>query len=144
MRIAALSGKQLARFPSVNRLPGMRIDSECRQHTIRKIHSFLGGRAMRPRSLRSIISMLGIGTAVLCAAHLALMAKAASAPRFQLEEATIADVHRAIRTKEITAEQLVQLYFKRIEAYNGTCVKGDVDPVTGLMYGEITPVENAR
>ncbi len=62
---------------------------------------------MRPRSLRSTISMLGIGTAVLCAGHLALMAKAASAPRFHLEEATIADVHRAIRAKEITAEQLV-------------------------------------
>ncbi len=52
-------------------------------------------------------------------------------------------MHRAIRAKEITAEQLVQLYFKRIEAYNGTCVKGDVDPATGLMFGEITPVENA-
>ncbi len=71
------------------------------------------------------------------------LAKAASAPRFHLEEATIADVHRAIRAKEITAEQLVQLYFKRIEAYNGTCVKGEVDPATGLMFGEITPVENA-
>src|SRR5260370_10573035 len=98
---------------------------------------------MRPRSLRSTISMLGIGTAVLYAAHLALMAKATSAPRFHLEEATIADVHSAIRAKEITAEQLVRLYFKRIEAYNGTCVKGEVDPATGLMYGEITPVENA-
>src|SRR5262245_10705662 len=98
---------------------------------------------MCPRSLRSTISMLGIGTAVLCAAPLALVPKATSAPRFHLEEATIADVHRAIRAKEITAEQLIQLYFKRIEAYNGTCVKGDVDPATGLMFGEITPIENA-
>jgi Asp-tRNA(Asn)/Glu-tRNA(Gln) amidotransferase A subunit family amidase len=98
---------------------------------------------MHPRSLRSTIAMLGVGAAVLCATHLALLAKAASAPRFHLEEATIADVHRAIRAKEITAEQLVQLYFKRIEAYNGTCVKGEVDPSTGLMLGEITPIENA-
>src|SRR3954468_6410795 len=98
---------------------------------------------MRPRSLRSTISMVGIGTTVLCAAHLALMAKVASAPRFHLEEATIAEVHRAIRAKAITAEQLVQLYFKRIEAYDGTCVKGEVDPATGLMFGEITPIENA-
>src|SRR6478672_3419218 len=98
---------------------------------------------MRPRGLRSTISMLGIGATVLLAAHLALMADAASAPRFHLEEATIADVHRAIRAKEITAEQLVQLYFKRIEAFNGTCVKGEVDPATGLMMGEITPIENA-
>src|ERR1700675_4247662 len=98
---------------------------------------------MCARSVRSTISMLGIGTAVLYAAHLALVAKAASAPRFHLEEATIADVHRAIRAKEITAEQLVQHYFRRIAAYNGTCVKGEVDPATGLMLGEITPVENA-
>src|SRR6516225_1592572 len=95
------------------------------------------------RNLRSTISMLGVGTALLCASHLALVAKAAAAPRFHLEEATIADVHRAIRAKEITAEQLVQLYFKRIEAYNGTCVKRELDPATGLMFGEITPIENA-
>jgi len=37
----------------------------------------------------------------------------------------------------------VQLYFKRIEAYNGTCVKGDVDPATGLMLSDLTPIENA-
>jgi amidase len=95
------------------------------------------------RSLRSTISILWIGSAVLCAAQVLFTAKAVSAPRFHLEEATIADVHRAIRAKEITAEQLVQLYFKRIDAYNGSCVKGEVDPATGLMYGEITPVENA-
>ena len=87
--------------------------------------------------------MLGIGLAVLCAAHLALLAKAGSAPRFHLEESTIADAQRAIRAKEITAEQIVQLYFKRIEAYNGTCVKGDIDPATGLMLGDLTPIENA-
>jgi amidase len=98
---------------------------------------------MRARSLRSTITVLGAGAAALCAAHLAPATEAAAAPRFHLEEATIADVHRAIRAKEITAEQLVQLYFKRIGAYNGTCVKGEVDPATGLMFGEITPVENA-
>ena len=63
--------------------------------------------------------------------------------RFHLEEATIADVHRAIRARQITATQLVQLYLKRIEAYNGICVKGDVDPATGLMLGDLTPIENA-
>jgi len=71
---------------------------------------------MGPRRLGSTSSLFAIGVAVLCGAHLALMSSAASAPRFHLEEATIADVHRAIRAKEITAEQLVQLYFKRIEA----------------------------
>ena len=85
---------------------------------------------MRPRGLRSTISMLGIGSVVLFAAHLALMAQAASAPRFHLEVATIADVHRAIRAKEITAEQLVQLYFKRIEAFNGTWAKSIPQPAS--------------
>jgi hypothetical protein len=47
----------------------------------------------------------------------------AQSGRFHLEGATIAAVHRAIRAKQITATQLVQLYFKRIEAYNGVCVK---------------------
>src|SRR5580765_1414706 len=69
--------------------------------------------------------------------------QAGQASRFHLEEATIADVHRAIRVKQLTATQLVQYYFKRIEAYNGTCVKGGIDAATGLQLGEITPVENA-
>jgi amidase len=99
--------------------------------------------SMRARSLRSKIFLVSIGMAVLCAAHLALMPTAASGPQFHVEEATIADVQRAIRAREITAEQLVQLYFKRIAAYNGTCVKGEIDPATGLMLGEITPIENA-
>ncbi|MBI3939777.1 MAG: amidase [Acidobacteria bacterium] len=67
----------------------------------------------------------------------------AEAWRFHLEEATIADVHRAFKAKQLTATQLVNLYLKRIEAYNGTCVKGVVDPATGLQLGDITPVENA-
>jgi len=75
-------------------------------------------------------------------AHAPYHARAQS-PRFHLEEATIADVHRAIRANQLTATQLVQLYFKRIEAYNGTCVKGDLDPATGLMLGDLTPIENA-
>ena len=80
---------------------------------------------MRPRSLCSKIVMLGIGSAVLYAAHFALMAKAAFAARFHLEEATIADVHRAIRAKEITAHQLVQHYFKRIRLITAPALKAN-------------------
>src|SRR5262245_8235185 len=104
-------------------------------------HSILGGSSMHSRSLRSTIFVLGL--AVLYSALLPLMAEAAPAPRFHLEEATIADVHRAIRAKEITAVQLVQFYFKRIEAYGGRCVNGEIDRATGLMLGQITPIENA-
>ncbi|MBM4297625.1 MAG: amidase [Deltaproteobacteria bacterium] len=68
---------------------------------------------------------------------------AAQPRRFRLEEATIADVHRAIRAKQLTATQLVNHYLKRVEAYNGTCVKGAVDPATGFQLGDIEPIENA-
>ncbi len=40
--------------------------------------------------------------------------------RFHLQEATIADVHRAIREGQLTCRQLVQLYLNRARAYNGT------------------------
>ena len=39
--------------------------------------------------------------------------------RFQLEEATIPDVHRAIRERQITCRALVQAYVNRARAYNG-------------------------
>ncbi len=80
---------------------------------------------------------------VLAAAVLVETAIPASAQKFHLEEATIADIHRAIRAKQLTATQLVTLYLKRIEAYNGACVKGTPDPATGLMLGEVEPVEKA-
>src|SRR3954447_8845899 len=74
-----------------------------------------------------------------------LAANPASAQRgvLRLEEATIADVHRAIMARQLTASQLVNDYLKRIAAYNGTCVKGAVDPATGFQLGDIEPIENA-
>ena len=39
---------------------------------------------------------------------------------FHLQEATISDVHQAIRSGQITCQQLVQLYINRAKAYNGT------------------------
>src|SRR5437016_7368818 len=39
--------------------------------------------------------------------------------RFHLQEATIDDVHRAIREGRITCRGLVQLYINRAKAYNG-------------------------
>ena len=63
--------------------------------------------------------------------------------RFHLEDATIEDVHRAIKSGQITATKLVELYLKRIDAYNGRCVAGDIDPATGLQLGDISPIANA-
>jgi amidase len=42
-----------------------------------------------------------------------------SGARFHLQEATIDDVHAAIRSGQITCQGLVQMYIKRARAYNG-------------------------
>ena len=84
-----------------------------------------------------------LGLSALVAVFLGFGSPLASAQKFHLEEATIADIHRAIKARQINATQLVGLYLKRIEAYNGTCVKGAVDPATGYLLGDIEPVEKA-
>jgi len=59
--------------------------------------------------------------------------------RFHLQEARIADIQRAILSKEISSVGLVELYLKRIKAYNNACVN---EPA-GLL-GLITTVPHAR
>src|SRR5260370_9409144 len=52
--------------------------------------------------------------------------------KFHLQEATIDDVHRAIREGQITCRGLVQLYISRAKAYNGVAgefVTKDAAPV---------------
>jgi len=60
----------------------------------------------------------------------------ADAPgKFHLEEATITDIQNAIMARQLTSEALVNLYLKRIKAYDGTCVKqpqGILGPVTTI------------
>src|SRR5665213_2638875 len=59
--------------------------------------------------------------------------------RFHLEEATIADVHRAIRTRQITCRGLIQLYVNRARAYNGASNRlvtrdgATIPPVPGVI-----------
>ena len=74
-------------------------------------------------------------SAFLVAVFLGFWSPLASAQKFHLEEATIVDIHRAIMARQINATQLVNLYLKRIEAYNGTCVKGAVDPAAAQGRG---------
>jgi Asp-tRNA(Asn)/Glu-tRNA(Gln) amidotransferase A subunit family amidase len=62
---------------------------------------------------------------------------AAAADKFHLQEATIADIQRAIMNKEITSTELVKLYLNRIKAYNGTCVKqpqGILGPIETIPH----------
>ena len=43
------------------------------------------------------------------------------APAFQIEEATIQDLHHAIQSGQATCQDIVQAYLDRAKAYNGTC-----------------------
>ncbi len=60
---------------------------------------------------------------------------------FQLEEATIDQLHAAIRAGNITLVEVVQHYIKRVQAYNGvssmlvTANGKDVPPATGTVRG---------
>src|SRR5437667_2372191 len=99
---------------------------------------------MLPQFLR--IRRNGTLSPLICALVLGLLptfSGAAERGSFRLEEATIADVHRAMLARQLTATQLVNLYLTRIEAYNGPCVTGAVDPATGYLLGDIAPVEKA-
>ena len=49
---------------------------------------------------------------------LGLIAEAAHSKPFRLEEATIADIHAAMKSGDLTCRQLTQLYLNRIEAYD--------------------------
>jgi amidase len=57
--------------------------------------------------------------------------------KFHLEDATIAQLQQAIVTGQITTVGLVELYLKRIKAYNGTCVsepQGILGPITTIPH----------
>ena len=66
-------------------------------------------------------------------------AQQAPPAKFHLQEASIADIQRAIMAKEITSVGLLELYLKRIKAYNNTCVS---EPA-GIL-GPITTIPHAR
>jgi amidase len=58
---------------------------------------------------------------------------------FHLRETSIADIQRAILAKQITSTAIVELYLKRIKAYNNACVN---EP-SGIL-GPITTIPHAR
>jgi amidase len=59
----------------------------------------------------------------LLTALLILLPLLVHAEGFKLEEATIADLHRAITSGEATCKSIVQGYVARARAYNGVCTK---------------------
>jgi amidase len=89
------------------------------------------GRDMAGMAIRTVVVSVALG-----------LWPFAAMGDFHLQEATIADIHRAILAKELTATELVGLYLERFEAYNGKCVAGAVD-ANGYVLGDIEPIEKA-
>nr|MDQ2987398.1 hypothetical protein [Armatimonadota bacterium] len=95
---------------------------------------------MNTKNKSRTIAALSLG--LLACNFVFVEARAPEGRQFRLEEATIADVHRAFRAKQLTSTQLVNMYLQRIKAYNGTCVEGALDS-RGYMTGDINPIANA-
>jgi amidase len=60
---------------------------------------------------------------------------------FQIVEATIDDIHAAIRTGELSCEDIVKSYLARVAAYNGPCTQlvsqdgAEIEAATGAVRG---------
>ena len=99
---------------------------------------------MQSRHLQQIALSLAVTA---CLGGVALAQPARAARKFQIVEATIADIHQAIRSKQITATQLVNMYLARIKAYNGTCVnepQGILGPVTPIPHAGAQRADDAE
>ena len=80
----------------------------------------------RRRAVGAVLTLLAAG---------AVAGHAQRAPSFDVHEATVADIQRALRTKRITTVGVVEQYLRRIKAYNGPCVnepQGILGPVTTI------------
>jgi amidase len=93
--------------------------------------------------MKHLTTFLGAAAAVLLTNAVITTAVADSAQpaagttpaAFHLEEATIGQIQGAIMARKLTSTQLVELYLKRIKAYDGTCVnqpKGILGPITTI------------
>jgi Asp-tRNA(Asn)/Glu-tRNA(Gln) amidotransferase A subunit family amidase len=83
------------------------------------------------RNVRFLVALIAVSATV--------RAQQQSPAKFHLQEASIADIQRALVAKQITSVGLVELYLKRIKTYNNTCVS---EPM-GIL-GPITTIPHAR
>jgi len=96
-----------------------------------------GIRTSRFRPTGSLLSTIAATLMTAATGMLGVVPAASAAPKFHLEEATIADIQSAILTGQLTSTELVKLYLARIKAYNGTCVKqpqGILGPIQTIPH----------
>src|ERR1043166_4868895 len=88
--------------------------------------------------MSSSLRQIALSLAVMVFLSGVAQAQTAGASRkFQIVEATIADIHKAIKSKQLTSTQLVNMYLARIKTYNGTCVnepQGILGPVSPIPH----------
>src|SRR5438552_15230185 len=69
-------------------------------------------------------------------------------PKFHLQEATIDHIQQAIVKGDVTTVGIVELYLKRIKAYNGVCVnepQGILGPITTIPHaGKINALSTPK
>ena len=87
-----------------------------------------------PATNRMLLTIMATLAAVLCNSAQAQP----GGKKFEIVEATIADIQNAIMAKQLTATELVHMYLARIKAYNGTCVE---EP-QGIL-GPVLPIPHA-
>ena len=66
-------------------------------------------------SMRTTVKTLALLTAALCS----ITARA----EFQLQEATVDSLHKAIQAGDVTCKQVIEAYVARAKTYNGSCTK---------------------
>ncbi len=71
---------------------------------------------VRKRLFLGLVLALGLGGPALVTAE-------PRPPKFRLQEASITDIHKAIRRGRITCRQLVEAFYERAQAYNGICTQ---------------------
>ena len=83
-----------------------------------------GLTTVRKRPRRGAAGALGAGILFLLMPGIAAAQPETGRPdRFRLDEATIAEIHRAIKDRGISCRGLVQAYVDRARAYNGACTQ---------------------
>ena len=80
-------------------------------------------RAESTHGTHSLRVVFSVATLVMVALGLAPRAGLAQTREFHVEEATIADIHRAIQRGQTTCKEVVQAYLERSRAYNGSCTQ---------------------
>ncbi len=94
-------------------------------------------RPARPRGPRLPFALRRVAAVLMLLAAASIVRAQTPAPRFRVEEATIADIQRALLTGRVTTVELVEDYLRRIQAYNGVCVQepqGRLGPIKTVPH----------